>query len=69
MMFQRAEPDENGYRPVSKTADTGGQDFPTPSGLFTIADLGGWEKVSTDFFDPEAGSVAEIEKNLGVATE
>ncbi len=61
---------DRGYRPVvqsvlKKNADK----FPTPPDLFTIADLGGWEKVSSDFFDPENGSVAEIEKNLGVATE
>ena len=43
--------------------------FPTPPDLFTIADLGGWDKVTDEFFDPESGSVAEIEKNLGVATE
>ena len=43
--------------------------FPTPPDLFTIADLGGWDKVTTEFFDPENGSIAEIEANLGVATE
>ena len=43
--------------------------FPTPPGLFTIEDLGGWETVTTEFFDPENGSIAEIETNLGVATE
>ena len=46
---------ENGYRPVSKTADTAGQDFPTPSGLFTIQDLGGWADVATKFFDAGQG--------------
>jgi sulfate/thiosulfate-binding protein len=61
---------DNGYRPVvqsvlKKNADQ----FPTPPDLFTIADLGGWDQVTTDFFDPENGSVAEIEQNLGVATE
>ena len=30
--------------------------FPTPSDLFTIDDLGGWDKVTADFFDPENGS-------------
>ena len=61
---------DRGYRPVVKSVLKQNADkFPTPPDLFTIADLGGWEKVSTDFFDPEAGSVAEIEKNLGVATE
>ena len=28
-------------------------DFPVPKGLFTIEDLGGWDKVATDFFDPD----------------
>ena len=43
--------------------------FPVPADLFTIDDLGGWDQVTTDFFDPENGSIAEIESNLGVATE
>jgi sulfate/thiosulfate-binding protein len=59
----------NGYRPVSKSADTAGQDFPTPSGLFTIADLGGWPTVATKFFDPDKGSVTAIERKLGVSVE
>ena len=50
-------------------ADTGGQDFPTPPGLFTIADLGGWADVTTKFFDPDKGIVTEIERNLGVSVE
>ena len=28
---------------------------PTPPGLFTIADLGGWPEVTTKFFDPDNG--------------
>jgi sulfate transport system substrate-binding protein len=61
---------DNGYRPVVQSVfDKNKDQFPTPADLFTIADLGGWDKVSTEFFDPENGSVAEIEKNLGVATE
>ena len=43
-------------------------EFPSPPGLFTIEDLGGWETVATEFFDPEDGIVAEIEGDLGVAT-
>jgi len=59
-----------GYRPVVQSVfDQNKDKFPVPSDLFTIDDLGGWDKVSTDFFDPENGSVAEIEQNLGVATE
>jgi sulfate/thiosulfate-binding protein len=60
---------ENGYRPVSKTADTAGQDFPTPSGLFTIQDLGGWATVAKTFFDPDKGSVTDIERKLGVSVK
>jgi sulfate/thiosulfate-binding protein len=59
-----------GYRPVVESvAKENADKFPTPKDLFTIEDLGGWETVSTEFFDPENGSIAEIESNLGVATE
>lgn len=61
---------DNGYRPVVESVLRRNEDeFPTPPDLFTIADLGGWEEVTAEFFDPENGSVAEIEQNLGVATE
>jgi sulfate/thiosulfate-binding protein len=60
---------ENGYRPVVKGADTAGQNFPTPSGLFTIADLGGWDAVATKYFDVDKGVVTGIERNLGVSVE
>jgi sulfate/thiosulfate-binding protein len=42
--------------------------FPTPQDLFKIDEFGGWEKVNAEFFDPENGSVAEIERELGVST-
>ena len=42
--------------------------FPTPKGLFTIDDLGGWSKVNDEFFDPDKGSVAKIEEAAGVST-
>jgi sulfate transport system substrate-binding protein len=59
-----------GYRPVVESVLKANEDkFPIPADLFTIEDLGGWEQVTIDFFDPENGSVAEIERNLGVATE
>ncbi|HEX5592562.1 MAG TPA: extracellular solute-binding protein [Solirubrobacterales bacterium] len=58
---------ENGYRPVNpKLVDE--KQFPTPKDLFYIADFGGWSKVNDEFFDDETGSVAEIEKELGVST-
>ena len=61
---------DNGYRPVVQSVLKQNADkFPTPADLFTIADLGGWDTVTDEFFDPESGSVAEIEQNLGVATE
>jgi sulfate/thiosulfate-binding protein len=58
---------ENGYRPVSDPALSAKQ-FKTPTGLFTIDDLGGWPTIDKAFFDPTAGKFTAIEKNLGVAT-
>src|SRR4051794_30420719 len=58
---------KHGYRPVKASlVDT--KTFPTPKTLFKIDDLGGWSKVNDDFFDPEKGSVAKIEQDLGVST-
>ena len=58
---------ENGYRPVNpKLVDE--KQFPTPDNLFKIEQFGGWSKVNDEFFDDETGSVAEIEKELGVST-
>jgi len=62
---------DGGYRPVDKSVLAKNKDkFPTPSGLFTVNDpsIGGWEKANTEFFDPENGSVAKIESDLGVST-
>jgi sulfate transport system substrate-binding protein len=60
---------DNGYRPVIESVLKANEDkFPTPPDLFTIADLGGWDTVTTEFFDPENGSVAKIESDLGVST-
>jgi sulfate transport system substrate-binding protein len=57
---------DNGYRPLVK--DVGGRSFATPSGLFTIKDLGGWTTVTKTFFDPTSGVMAGIEQRLGVST-
>jgi sulfate/thiosulfate-binding protein len=58
-----------GYRPVDASVlKKNASKFPTPSGLFTIRDLGGWSKVNDAFFDPDKGSVAAIEKDAGVST-
>jgi sulfate/thiosulfate transport system substrate-binding protein len=62
---------DGGYRPVDKSVLAKNKDkFPTPPGLFTVNDpsIGGWEKANTEFFDPENGSVAKIESDLGVST-
>jgi sulfate transport system substrate-binding protein len=61
---------EWGYRPVNPAVAKESADrFPTPSGLFTIRDLGGWDKVNDELFDPDEGSVAEIEREAGVSTD
>jgi sulfate/thiosulfate-binding protein len=58
---------ERGYRPVvSSLVDK--SKFPTPAGLFTIDEVGGWDQVMTKFFDPDNGIVAKIEQGLGVST-
>ena len=57
-----------GYRPVVK--DTPGADkFPKPADLFDITKFGGWDKVNTEFFDPEKGIVAKIFQDQGKSTE
>ena len=57
---------EDGYRPT--TGITTDRQFPTPPGLFTIADLGGWADVTKKFFDPQNGLLVDIERKLGVPT-
>ena len=57
---------ENGYRPVVDGIDSS-YDFPTPTGLFTIADLGGWTDVSKKFFDPKGSIMADVETAIGVS--
>ena len=56
-----------GYRPVVP-GTAGASLFPTPAGLFTIDSLGGWSKVTKQFFDPTSGVVTKIEQSLGVST-
>ena len=56
-----------GYRSIlPQLADP--KKFPTPPGLFTIDQLGGWKVVSKKFFDPQKGLIAGIEQGLGVST-
>ncbi len=59
---------DHGYRPVNADGvnPPAGFEFPTPSGLFTIDDLGGWTEVTTKFFDADNGIVTKIEQALGV---
>jgi sulfate/thiosulfate transport system substrate-binding protein len=56
-----------GYRPVVEGVP-GGDEFPTPPGLFEITKFGGWDKVNDEFFDPEEGTVAEIFQSQGKST-
>jgi sulfate/thiosulfate transport system substrate-binding protein len=58
---------EQGYRPVISGIPAASK-FPTPPGLFTIDTLGGWKKVTKEFFEPETGIVTKIEQSLGVST-
>jgi sulfate transport system substrate-binding protein len=57
---------QNGYRPVLPSVATTFH-FPTPRELFTIDSLGGWTKVTKQFFDPQNGIIAQIERGRGVS--
>jgi sulfate/thiosulfate transport system substrate-binding protein len=57
---------ERGYRPVNQRVAATAE-FPKPSGLFTIQDLGGWTEVNRQFFDKDNGIVADIERRVGVS--
>ena len=57
-----------GYRPVVEDV-LREFDYPKPANLFTIDDVGGWERVMDEFFDRENGILADIESDLGVAVE
>jgi sulfate transport system substrate-binding protein len=59
---------KNGYRPVVDGV-AGADTFPTPSGLFTIEDLGGWKEVLTKFFDPEGSVMADVERKIGASVQ
>ncbi|MBV9579266.1 MAG: sulfate ABC transporter substrate-binding protein [Chloroflexi bacterium] len=55
-----------GYRPVAQdVAAEVAATYPTPSGLFTINDLGGWPAVDKQFFDRDNGMVSQILQELG----
>jgi sulfate/thiosulfate-binding protein len=55
---------EKGYRPVVEDVFDK-QRFPTPPALFTIDELGGWDKAKDEFFDEENGIVTEIQREDG----
>jgi sulfate transport system substrate-binding protein len=57
---------QKGYRPVNEQA-ADAANFPQPSGLFTIADLGGWDQVTKRFFDKGSGIMAGVERKVGVS--
>jgi sulfate/thiosulfate transport system substrate-binding protein len=58
---------EKGYRSVIPGLVDKSK-YPTPPNLFEITKFGGWSKVNDEFFDPDKGSIAKIEENLGVST-
>jgi sulfate/thiosulfate transport system substrate-binding protein len=60
---------QKGYRPVLQSvASQFTSKFPTPPQLFTIEYLGGWTKVTKEFFAPQTGSITKIEAAAGVPT-
>jgi sulfate/thiosulfate transport system substrate-binding protein len=60
---------QNGFRSVVPSVEkTFLAQFPPRPQLFTIGYVGGWPKVTKQFFDPTNGIVAKIEQGLGVGT-
>jgi sulfate/thiosulfate transport system substrate-binding protein len=62
---------DRGYRPIVKSVlARNRKKFPVRPGQFTIDQLGlgGWTRVQTDFFDPDRGVMASIERKVGGAT-
>ena len=50
-----------GFRPVDPAVATNFRDqFPVPTKLWTIADLGGWGKVDSQLFDRRSGRITKI---------
>jgi sulfate transport system substrate-binding protein len=54
---------ELGFRPIDQAASqaSAGASLPLPSQLFTIADLGGWEKISARLFGPRGAWTTIVE--------
>ena len=60
---------ETGYRSVLPSVEAKYADkYPSTSQTFTIDDVGGWDQVMADFFDPESSVMQTIETGLGVST-
>jgi sulfate/thiosulfate transport system substrate-binding protein len=62
---------DRGYRPIIKSVLAKNRaKFPVRPGQFTIDQLGlgGWPRVQKDFFDPDKGVMAAIERRVGGAT-
>jgi sulfate/thiosulfate-binding protein len=60
---------ENGYRPVLQSVFAQYRaKYPPRPQLFKVGYVGGWRKVTKQFFDPDTGIMAKIEKGLGVST-
>lgn len=63
----------HGFRPINASVSPGtvqgandpSSPFPAVKKLTTIASLGGWSKVNTEFFDPDKGIVTKIENKVG----
>src|SRR5712691_7278245 len=55
---------DSGYRPVNLSVIKS-FNFPVRPWLFTIGYVGGWDKVEKQFFDPDNGVMAKIERGLG----
>jgi sulfate transport system substrate-binding protein len=55
---------QKGYRPVVPSVAKKFH-FKKPSKLFTINSVGGWANVQRDFFDPNSGIMATIERKKG----
>jgi sulfate/thiosulfate-binding protein len=62
---------DRGFRPIVKSVfEANKKKFPSRPGLFTINQLGlgGWTKVQAEFFDPDKGVMAGIERKVGGVT-
>jgi sulfate transport system substrate-binding protein len=59
---------EKGYRSVNPDLVDESR-YPTPQHLFTIDDLGGWDAVNKEFFDPEGSVMVDVNQGKGFPTE